>query len=267
MFGLLSLGMTQSVMAQEAAAPADQENVAAAGDSAAATVAETPAETVAPVVEEESQSFHKALKVKFIEGNAAFMSLVAIAFIIGLAFCIERIIYLSLAEINTNKMLKKVEDALEKGDLEGAKTICRNTRGPVASICYQGLMRVNDGLDVVERSVVSYGGVQAAALEKNCSWITLFIAMAPSLGFLGTVIGMVQAFDDIQKAGDISPTIVAGGMKVALITTIFGIIVALILQVFYNFILTKIESINSDMEDSSITLLDMIMKYNLKYSK
>lgn len=267
MFGLLSLGMTQSAMAQETEAPADQENVAAAVDSEAATVAEAPAETVAPVLEEESQSFHKALKVKFIEGNAAFMSLVAIAFIIGLAFCIERIIYLSLAEIDTNKMLKKVEDALEKGDLEGAKTICRNTRGPVASICYQGLMRVNDGLDVVERSVVSYGGVQAAALEKNCSWITLFIAMAPSLGFLGTVIGMVQAFDDIQKAGDISPTIVAGGMKVALITTIFGIIVALILQVFYNFILTKIESINSDMEDSSITLLDMIMKYNLKYSK
>ena len=164
-------------------------------------------------------------------------------------------------------MLKKVEAALEKGDLEGAKTVCRNTRGPVASICYQGLMRVNDGLDVVERSVVSYGGVQAAAIEKNCSWITLFIAMAPSLGFLGTVIGMVQAFDDIQKAGDISPTIVAGGMKVALITTIFGIIVALILQVFYNFILTKIEAINSDMEDSSITLLDMIMKYNLKYQK
>ena len=268
MFALLSVGMTQTVMAQdEAAAPADQENVQAPADSAAA-VTEAPAvaaEAAAPV--EEPQSFHKALKVKFIEGNACFMSLVAIAFIIGLAFCIERIIYLSLAEINTNKMLKKVEDALEKGDLEGAKDVCRNTRGPVASICYQGLMRVNDGLDVVERSVVSYGGVQAAALEKNCSWVTLFIAMAPSLGFLGTVIGMVQAFDDIQKAGDISPTIVASGMKVALITTIFGIIVALVLQVFYNFILTKIEAINSDMEDSSITLLDMIMKYNLKYNK
>ena len=269
MFGLLSIGMTQTVMAQdEAAAPADQETVAAPADSAAA-VAEAPAaEEAAPaVVEEESQSFHKTLKVKFIEGGAGFMSLVAIAFIIGLAFCIERIIYLSLAEVNTDKMLKDVEAALEKGDLEGAKTICRNTRGPVASICYQGLMRVNDGLDVVERSVVSYGGVQAAALEKNCSWVTLFIAMAPSLGFLGTVVGMVQAFDDIQKAGDISPTIVASGMKVALITTIFGIIVALVLQVFYNFILTKIEAINSEMEDSSITLLDMIMKYNLKYNK
>jgi biopolymer transport protein ExbB len=267
MFGLLSLGMTQTAMAQdETAAPADQETVATT-DSAA--VAEAPAvEEVAPVVaEEESQSFHKALKVKFIEGGAGFMSSIAIAFIIGLAFCIERIIYLSLAEVNTDKMLKEVEAALEKGDLEGAKKVCRNTRGPVASICYQGLMRVNDGLDVVERSVVSYGGVQASALEKNCSWVTLFIAIAPSLGFLGTVVGMVMAFDDIQKAGDISPTIVAAGMKVALITTIFGIIVALVLQVFYNFILTKIEAINGEMEDSSITLLDLIMKYNLKYNK
>ena len=157
--------------------------------------------------------------------------------------------------------------ALEKGDVEGAKTICRNTRGPVASICYQGLMRIDEGLDVVERSVVSYGGVQAGYLEKGCSWITLFIAMAPSLGFLGTVIGMVMAFDQIQQAGDISPTVVAGGMKVALITTIFGLIVALILQVFYNYILSKIEAITSQMEDSSITLLDMIMKYNLKYKK
>ncbi len=267
MFGLLSLGMTQTVKAQDAAS-AGQENVEAVASDAAVDAAPVQAvEEPAAPVEEETQSFHKALKVKNIEGNAGFMSLVAIALIIGLAFCIERIIYLSLAEVNTNKMLKKVEAALDKGDLEGAKDICRNTRGPVASICYQGLMRVNDGLDVVERSVVSYGGVQAAALEKNCSWVTLFIAMAPSLGFLGTVIGMVQAFDNIQKAGDISPTIVAAGMKVALITTIFGIIVALVLQVFYNFILTKIEAINSDMEDSSITLLDMIMKYNLKYGK
>lgn len=268
MFGLLSLGMTQTVKAQDAAAPAENVEAVATDSAVAAAPVAAPAEEVAPAaVEEENPSFHKNLKIKFIEGNAGFMSLVAIAFIIGLAFCIERIIYLSLAEINTDKMLKKVEAALENGNLEEAKNICRNTRGPVASICYQGLMRVNDGLDVVERSVVSYGGVQAAALEQNCSWVTLFIAMAPSLGFLGTVIGMVQAFDDIQKAGDISPTIVASGMKVALITTIFGIIVALVLQVFYNFILSKIEAINADMENSSITLLDMIMKYNLKYGK
>ena len=251
--GVLSFGMTQTVMAQDAAAPAT-EQVAATDDAAA------------PAVVEEG-GMHKELKTKFIEGGADFMSLVAIALVLGLAFCIERIIYLSLAEVDAKKLMAKLEAALEKGDVEGAKTICRNTRGPVASICYQGLMRIDEGLDVVERSVVSYGGVQAGYLEKGCSWITLFIAMAPSLGFLGTVIGMVMAFDNIQRAGDISPTVVAGGMKVALITTIFGLIVALILQVFYNYILSKIEGITSQMEDSSITLLDMIMKYNLKYKK
>ena len=219
----------------------------------------------APVVEE--GGIHKELKTKFIEGDAGFMSLPAIALVIGLAFCIERIVYLSLAEVNAKKLMGKLEAALEKGDVEGAKNIARNTRGPVASICYQGLMRIDEGLDVVERSVVSYGGVQAGYLEKGCSWITLFIAMSPSLGFIGTVVGMVMAFDDIQQAGDISPTVVAGGMKVALITTIFGLIVALVLQLFYNYILAKIEEITSQMEDSSITLLDIIMKYNLKYKK
>ena len=256
--GVLSFGMTQTAMAQDStatAAPEQTEQVAPAATEEVATA------TV------EEGSMHKELKTKFIEGDAGFMSLVAIALVLGLAFCIERIIYLSLAEVDAKKLMGKVEAALEKGDVEGAKTICRNTRGPVASICYQGLMRIDEGLDVVERSVVSYGGVQSGYLEKGCSWITLFIAMAPSLGFLGTVIGMVQAFDDIQQAGDISPTVVAGGMKVALITTIFGLIVALILQVFYNYILSKIEAITSQMEDSSITLLDMIMKYNLKYKK
>ena len=224
---------------------------------------DAPAE--AAVVEE--GGIHKELKTKFIEGDAGFMALPAIALVIGLAFCIERIVYLSLAEVNSKKLLANLEAALEKGDVEGAKNIARNTRGPVASICYQGLMRIDEGLDVVERSVVSYGGVQAGYLEKGCSWITLFIAMSPSLGFIGTVVGMVMAFDDIQQAGDISPTVVAGGMKVALITTIFGLIVALVLQLFYNYILAKIEEITSQMEDSSITLLDIILKYNLKYKK
>ena len=207
---------------------------------------------------------HKGLKTKFIEGGPEFMALVSIALVIGLAFCIERIIYLSLAKVNAKKLMGAIADALEQGDVEAAKEICRNTAGPVASICYQGLLRIDEGLDTVERSVVSYGSLQSSMLEKGCSWITLFIAMAPSLGFLGTVIGMVMSFDEIQQKGDISPTIVAGGMKVALITTIYGIIVALVLQVFYNFILTKIESIVADMEDSSITLLDLLTKYNLK---
>jgi len=211
-----------------------------------------------------SEGFHQALKTKFIEGDAGFMSLVALALVIGLAFCIERIIYLSLSEINAKKFMTDLDERIMKGDIEGAKKLCRNTRGPVASICYQGLERVHESIDNIERSVVSYGSVQAANLEKGCSWITLFIAMAPSLGFLGTVIGMVMAFDQIQTAGDISPTIVASGMKVALLTTIFGIIVALILQVFYNYILSKIEHITSQMEESAITLLDVVMKYKLK---
>ena len=226
---------------------------------------EPAAEAPAQVVEEEGiAGVHKSLKTKFIEGGAEFMALVAIAMVIGLAFCVERIIYLSMAQVNTKKLMAGIADALSKKDVEAAKELCRNTAGPVAAICYQGLLRIDEGLETVERSVVSYGSLQSSMLEKNCSWITLFIAMAPSLGFLGTVIGMVMAFDTIQREGDISPTIVAGGMKVALITTIYGILVALILQVFYNFILTKIEALVSDMEDSSITLLDLLTKFNLK---
>jgi len=213
------------------------------------------------------QGMHQALKTKFIEGNAGFMSLVAIALILGLAFVLERIIYLNLADINPQKMLGKIESALDKGDVEEAKTIARNTRGPIASIAYQGLMRIDQGIDVVEKSVVSYGGVQGGILEKNLSWVTLFIAMAPSLGFLGTVIGMILSFDTIERVGDISPTVVAGGMKVALITTVGGLVVALILQVFYNYLLSKLEGILNRMEDASITLLDMIVKYNVKYKR
>lgn len=220
-------------------------------------------ETADAEAPEESQGFHKELKTKFIEGNAGFMSLVALALVLGLAFCIERIIYLSLSEINAKNFMGKIDQKIMSGDINGAKDLCRNTRGPVASICYQGLERIDESIDDIERSVASYGSVQSANLEKGCSWITLFIAMAPSLGFLGTVIGMVMAFDQIQTAGDISPTIVAAGMKVALITTIFGIIVALILQIFYNYILSKIEHLTSQMEESAITLLDSIMKYKL----
>ncbi|MBR3936577.1 MAG: MotA/TolQ/ExbB proton channel family protein [Bacteroidaceae bacterium] len=268
MMGLLTFGVNQTINAQEEAPAVEEvaQEDSAAVDSIAA-VEDVEAETEAEEVVEEPKGLHKTIKVKFIEGSAGFMALVAVAMIFGLALCIERIIFLSLSEINSNKLLKDVQAALDNGDVEGAKTICRETRGPVASICYQGLLRIDQGLDVVERSVVSYGSVEASKLEKNLSWITLFIAMSPSLGFLGTVIGMVQAFDDIQKAGDISPNVVAGGMKVALITTIFGIIVALILQVFYNYILSKVEALNTDMEDSSVSLLDIIVEYNIKFKK
>ena len=215
----------------------------------------------------ENLGVYQTLKKKFIEGNAGFMSLVALVLVLGLAFCIERIIYLTLSEVNSRKLLTDVEEKIENNDIEGAKDICRNTRGPVASICYQGLMRVDESLENIERSMSSSGSVQTANLEKGCSWITLFIAVAPSLGFLGTVIGMVMAFDQIQGAGDISPTIVAAGMKVALLTTIFGIIVAVVLQVFYNYILNKIERLVSQMEDASISLMDMLGKYKSKGKK
>ena len=262
MMGVMTFGMTQSVFAQdEEVDSATIEQV----DSAAVDSAAAPAEEVeAPEPELEEVGMYKNLKTKFIEGDAGFMALVAIALVIGLAFCIERIIYLSLADVNVKKMVGEVEEKVAKKDIEGAKAVARDTRGPIASIFYQGLLRIDEGIDSVEKSAVAYGAVQASNLEKGCSWITLFIGMAPSLGFLGTVIGMVQAFDDIQAAGDISPTVVAGGMKVALLTTIFGIVVALILQVFYNYILAKIESMTAQMEDSTISLLDIVTKYAAK---
>ena len=263
LMGVFTFGMTQTASAQdESADSAATEQV----DSAAVDTAAAPVVDEEPVDSEPVETgMYKDIKTKFIEGSAGFMALVAIALIIGLAFCIERIVYLSLSKVNTVKMIDAIEDALlNKNDLEAAKEIARETRGPIASIFYQGLTRLDDGADAVEKSVVAYGAVQASKLESGCSWITLFIGMAPSLGFLGTVIGMVQAFDDIQAAGDISPTVVAGGMKVALLTTIFGIVVALILQIFYNYILAEIEGLTAKMEDSTISLLDIVAKYNNK---
>lgn len=261
---LLTLGLTQMTYAQEATA--DAVDSATTEEVTPTPVDEAVEADMEAVMEQDAtadQSFHQALKTKFIEGGADFMALIALVLILGLVLCLERIIYLNLADNNYEAFLRKIEEALNRGDMNGAKEIARNTRGPVASIAYQALMRFDQGIDVVERSIVSYGGVQGGLLEKNLSWITLFIAIAPSLGFLGTVVGMVMAFDKIQKVGDISPTVVAGGMKVALITTIGGLIVAMILQVFYNYILSKVESILNRMEDASITLVDFAIKYNL----
>lgn len=235
--------------------------------------AATPADTVAqagetteavPVEEVEKKSFHQALKEKFIEGGPGFMAVILLTLVLGLALAIERIIYLNLATTNTQKLLLEVEASLESKGIGAAKELCKNTPGPVASIFYQGLDRYNEGLDVVEKSIVSYGGVMMGRLERNISWISLFIALAPMLGFLGTVIGMIQAFDAIEKAGDISPQIVANGIKVALLTTVFGLIVAMILQVLYNYLISKIDSLVNDMEDSSITFMDILVKYQAK---
>ena len=259
---MLSFGSV-AVMAQEEAAPAAdtteqvvEEEVAPAAEEVAEVAAEEVVEESGPV------ALHKALKTKFIEGGAGFMAATLLCLVFGLALCIERIIYLSLAKTNTKKLLANVEAALNNGGIDAALDVCRNTRGPVASIFYQGLSRYNEGVDVVEKTVASYGGVQLGLLEKNLSWITLFIAIAPSMGFMGTIIGMIQAFDKIQQVGDMSATVVAGGIKVALLTTLVGLIIAIILQVFYNYILSLVEGLVNEMEDASISLLDIVVRYD-----
>jgi len=238
------------------------------GDSAAAETPEEPqeaevSESDVEEVEVETVSTHQYIKEKFIEGGWGFMTTVLICLILGLAVSIERIITLSLATTNAKKLITKVEDALKSGGVEEAKNVCRNTRGPVASIFMQGLMRVSEGIDMVEKSVVAYGSVEMSKLERGIVWISLFIALAPMLGFMGTVIGMIDAFDKIQAAGDVSPSLVAGGIKVALITTVSGLIVAVILQVFYNYIVSKVDSIVSQMEEASIALVDVLVENNV----
>ncbi|MBE9488056.1 MAG: MotA/TolQ/ExbB proton channel family protein [Bacteroidetes bacterium] len=212
----------------------------------------------------DGQPMHYILKQQFLAGGAGWMSPLILCLVIGLSIVIERIIYLNLATTNTQKLLTQVEEALAKGGVEAAKEVCRNTRGPVASIFYQGLSRIDEGVDVVEKTVVSYGSVQMGQLESGMSWISLFIALAPMLGFMGTVVGMIAAFDSIAAAGDISPTLVAGGIKVALLTTVGGLIVAVILQIFYNYLIAKVDGLVISMEDSSISLIDIVTKYSKK---
>ncbi len=256
--GMLFFMATNGVVAQDQEPAADQQE-----QEQTQVVTADPFETAAAAAES-GQSLHSQLKQKFIEGGPMFMSFIIICLIFGLAFAIERVLYLNLATSNTKKLLSKVEQALNSGGIEAAKDICRKTRGPVASIFYQGLDRSDHGIDMVEKSIISYGGVQTGLLEKGLSWIALFIALAPMLGFLGTVIGMIVAFDAIEVAGDISPSLVAGGIKVALITTVGGLIVAIILQFFYNYCVAKIDSIVNSMEDASISLLDLLVKHQVK---
>lgn len=262
-FGMLFMGASIFAQDETTEAPVAEDTTQLIEEPAVEEVV-VPIEPV--TVEEESglSVLHTTLKTKFIEGGAGFMGAVLLTLIFGLALSFERVIYLNLASTNTDKLLGAVEAALKDGGVEAAKEICRNTRGPVASIFYQGLDRNDEGIDSVEKSVVSYGSVQMGLLEKNLSWIGLFIAIAPMLGFMGTVIGMISAFDDIQTAGDISPTVVAGGIKIALITTVTGLMVAIILQIFYNYLVSQIDSIVNKMEDASISLIDMLVKNNSK---
>jgi biopolymer transport protein ExbB len=239
---------TDSVPAAAVTEPVKAEEPAAAKTDTAATVEAT---------------MHQTLKDKFIAGGPIWMAPVLVCLILGLAICIERIIYLNMATTNTEKLINQVENALNSGGVEAAKEVCRNTRGPVASIFYQALARVQEGPDNVEKAIVGYGGVQSSRMESGLAWIALFIALAPMLGFLGTVVGMIQAFDAIAAANNISPAIVASGIQVALITTVAGLIVAIILQVFYNYILSKIDSNVISMEDASISIMDLMLKKKL----
>ena len=268
--GMFTLSASNIAFAQEDQTATNAEEVTAVEQTDSTAVEEVAtdeateevAEEVAPVVEQ--QSFHKFVKKLFIDGGPEFMTFVLMALILGLAVAIERILYLSFATTNTDKLLANVEAALEEGGIEAALEVCRNTRGPVASIFYQGLLKSGEGVDMVEKSVVSYGSVQTGLLEKNLSWVALFIALAPMLGFMGTVIGMIKAFADIEAAGDISASLVAAGIKVALITTVSGLVVAMILQVLYNYIVAKIDALVNNMEDASISMIDILVKYNLK---
>lgn len=257
--GLLSFG-TVNVFAQDDAAAQTEQ------------AAETPEAPEAPAESDFNPEtdidgatpLHQVIKQKFIEGGVLWMTPVLLCLIIGLAVVIERIIYLNLSTVNSKKLISQIEEALKNGGIEAAKEVCRNTRGPIASIFYQGLERYDEGLDVVEKSVVSYGSVQMGQMESGLPWISLFIAVAPMLGFMGTVVGMIEAFDSIQAAGDMSPALVAGGIKVALLTTLAGLVVAVILQIFYNYILSKIDGLVISMEDSSITLVDILTQYSKK---
>jgi biopolymer transport protein ExbB len=260
---LMTFGLSNYAIAQEESTEMVEEVVDEPTQDATQQEMDQSAADEA-TMDEEPASFHMILKEKFIEGNPGFMGIVLLALIFGLAISIERIIYLSLATVNTKKILKNVESALDTGGIEEAKEVVRNIRGPVASIFSEGLNRMDDGLGEVEKAIIAYGSVVTGRLESGVSWISLFIALAPMLGFMGTVIGMIQAFDDIAAAGDISPTVVADGIKVALLTTVFGLIVAIILQIFYNYIISKIESLVNDMEDSSIAFIDILAQYAKK---
>ena len=270
--GVLTLGYSTNVLAQDESADstevaadstvAEADSTAMVEDEGAAMAAvEDTMEEEADV--EEELTFHQRVKEKFIEGGWEFMGAVLLCLIIGLAISIERIITLNLATTNTNKLLANVEDALANGGVEAAKEVTTNTKGPVASIFTQGLLRMSEGIEMVEKSIIAYGSVEMGKLEKGLVWVSLFIALAPMLGFMGTVIGMIGAFDAIEAAGDISPQIVANGIKVALLTTVAGLIVGVILQVFYNYLVSKIDSLVNNMEDASISLVDLLVKHNL----
>jgi biopolymer transport protein ExbB len=270
--GVLTFGSNQ-VFAQTAqtqtteTTTAGEDTIVADAPTADPLIDAPTQATVEEAPVEDNRTFHQVLKEKFIEGGPTFMGIVLVCLILGLAVAIERIITLNLATVNTKKLLLRVEDALNTGGIEAAKDVTASTKGPVASIFTQGLMRSSEGIDMVEKSIISYGSVEMGRLERGLVWISLFISLAPMLGFMGTVIGMIEAFDAIQAAGDIQPSLVAGGIKVALLTTVAGLIVAIILQLFYNYCVSKIDSLVNQMEDASISLVDLLVKHRITNGK
>ena len=260
--GFMTFGIGNLVFAQEEQAQPEATEQTVAPETVEAQAVEPATTDLTPA--EGPVTFRESIKKQFIDGGPAFMGIVLVILLLGMAISIERIIYLTMADGNSKKLLAGIEEKMKSGDVEGAKQLCKDTRGPVASIFTQGLIRFQDGQSLmdVEKSLISYGAVAAGKLESGLSWVGLCISLAPMFGFMGTVIGMIKAFDDIAAAGDMSPTVVASGMKVALLTTVFGLIAAIILQIFFNFIASKIEKITSDMENASISFMDILVKYN-----
>ena len=201
------------------------------------------------------------LQLKFVAGGF-FMWPILASFIFGLGFCFERMWTLSRASMNTRKFIVQVKDALVKGGVEAAMKVCENTRGSIASVFHAGLLRADEGIESAEKAIMAYGAIEKGLLERGLIWISTFVSIAPMLRFTGTVQGMIEAFDAIAEAAQISPGIVATGISVALLTTLFGLIVAMILQVFYNYFVSKIDKLVADMEESSIELIDAL--YELK---
>ncbi len=263
-FGYSNVALAQDAAAKTSTVVTNDSSTVAKDSTATDTTAVASTAATAKAAKGQHKTFHEVLKEEFIQGGPGFMGIILLVFIFGLAIAIERVIYLSMASINSKKLLSEVEQALNNNDLEGAKEVCRNTRGPVAAIFAEGLSRYDGGVEEVEKAIIAYGSVVTGRLENGVSWISLFIALAPMLGFMGTVIGMIEAFNAIAIAGDISPAVVAGGIKVALLTTVFGLIVAVVLQIFYNYIISKIDSLVSDMEDTSISFLNLLDKFSKK---
>ncbi len=267
----ISFGTPSVVLAEEKVETEKVDSSKVKSDSAqnAAIEKEVSAEVVedVSVTPKETTSYHQIIKDRFIEGGVGFMSIVLTCLILGLAVAIERIIALNLASTNTDKLLEDVKVALLNGGVEKARQLCATVPGPVASIFAQGLLRAKEGPEAVEKSILQYGSVEMGKLEKGLSWVSLFIALAPMFGFMGTVLGMITAFDKIAIADDISASIVADGIKVALLTTVAGLIVAVILQILYNYCIHKIDAIVNGMEEASISFVDTLIAHDIIKNK